>query len=134
MFKKRQPIRIILAKVLGLLTVFIMIAISIYNVYHFMDQIQLMIQQYSSLLSLSKTNLRIVDNSILARRLNIYSFYQPSNLNMYKYYQKFYNVSILKMNSVYYEQSSQILKLKGMGFDDSNADLSATFWTFPDRR
>lgn len=71
MFKERKPIRLLLSKLIGLITSLVFIVITIFNAYHFIDQVDLMIQQYNSALSLSKTNLRIVDTSLLARRLNV---------------------------------------------------------------
>ena len=38
------------------------------------------------------------------------------------------------MNSVYYDTNSMILRLKGMGFDDSDADLKAIFWSYPNSK
>jgi hypothetical protein len=122
----------VLMNILGVVTKIILISLTLFNAYHFIQQINLMIEQYNSLLSLSKTNLRIVDNSILARRLNTYAYFNDTN--KFLYYEKYYNVSILKMNSVYYDTNSMILKLKGMGFDDSDADLRTTFWSYPNSK
>lgn len=63
-------------KLLGLFSVFLMMGLCIYNIYHFKSKISLLIEQKLAILSLSKSNLRIVDNAILARKLNLLSFYE----------------------------------------------------------
>ena len=134
LFKKSQPVRILLFRVIGLLVLLMFIGLAVYNFHHLLQEMGLLVGQYNSQLSLSKSNLRITDNSFVARRMNIQAYFMPNDTNTFNAYQSLYKTSIAKMNSVYYDMSSTILDIKGRGFSDSETNLSVTYWEFPNSK